>query len=141
MMSGRNVILRLALAVTALVAVACAAHSDVVRGYVSVPAGTSEPISFTVDSIDFRKDLTRVYGKITGLPHTSNRIDDATLYTPSGNHEATDIDGVDFRRYFQWEDEGEILLEIDFPRAKAPTAIGFTTVRGKATFNIARKAL
>ncbi|MDE6581482.1 MAG: hypothetical protein K2K47_03025 [Duncaniella sp.] len=137
MIAGRNVILRLALAVAALVTVACAAHSGVVRGYVSAPAGISEPVAFTVDSIDFRKDLTRVYGKLTGEPHTSNRIDDAMLYTPSGNYEATDIDGVDFRRYFQWEDEGVILLEIDFPRAKSPSAIGFTTVRGKAKINIA----
>lgn len=136
-MTRRNVLLRLALAFAGLVAVACVAHSSVVRGYVSVPAGISEPIAFTVDSIDFRKDLTRVYGKFTGTPHTSNRIDNATLYTPSGAYEATDIDGVDFRRYFQWEDEGEILVEIDFPRVKAPNAIGFSTVRGKATINIA----
>lgn len=137
MTTRHNVIFRLALAVAALVVVACVAHSKVVRGYVSAPAGPAEPIAFTVDSIDFRKDLTRVYGKLTGTPHTSNRIDDAMLYTPSGVSEAIDIDGVDFRRYFQWEDEGEISVEIDFPRSPAPNAISFTTVRGKATVNIA----
>ncbi|MBD5344973.1 MAG: hypothetical protein HDR90_08335 [Bacteroides sp.] len=137
MSTRRNVILRLALAVAALVAVACTAHSRVVRGYVSAPAGASEPIAFTVDSIDFRKDLTRVYGRLTGAPHTSNRIDDATLYTPAGAFEATDIDGVDFRRYFQWEDDGEIAIEIDFPRVKSVKTVTFTTVRGKATINIA----
>ncbi len=136
-MTGRNVILRLVLAVAALVTVACAAHSRVVRGYKSAPAGTSEPVEFAVDSIDFRKDLTRVYGRLIGKPHTSNRIDDATLLTPAGAYEATDIDGVDFRRYFQWEDDGVILLEIDFPRSKNPRAIEFVTVRGKATVNIA----
>ncbi|MBD5252939.1 MAG: hypothetical protein HDS51_01755 [Barnesiella sp.] len=134
---SRNVLLRLTLAVAALVAMACTAYSGVKRNYVSAPAGASEPIAFTVDSIDFRKDLTRVYGRLTGAPHTSNRIDDATLYTPAGAFEATDIDGVDFRRYFQWEDDGEIAIEIDFPRVKSVKAVTFTTVRGKATINIA----
>ena len=35
--------------------------------------------------------------------------------------DASDIDGVDFRRWFQWEDDGLIPLEIDLPPMK-PTA-------------------
>lgn len=68
------------------------------------------------DSIDFRSDLTRVYGRLIGTPHTSHRIDGVKM-TPGGVY-ATDIDGVDFKRYFQWEDDGEIAVEIDFPAMK-----------------------
>ncbi len=132
--------LRPVAAAAALILVAAAGHGRVYRDYVTAPAGPSEPVTFTVDSIDFRSDLTRVYGKVTGLPHTSNRIDGATLVTPAGACQATDIDGIDFRRYFQWEDDGVILVEIDFPRAKDASAIGFVTVRGEAKFNIVRKA-
>ena len=31
---------------------------------------------------------------------------------------STDIDGVDMKRYFQWEDENYIEVEIDFPPMK-----------------------
>lgn len=119
--------------------VASAANSAVVKGYRSTPATTTEPLAFTVDSIDYRKDLTRVYGRLTGRPHTSQRIDDARILSSSGEMEATDIDGVDFQRYFQWEDDGVILLEIDFPPLKNPSALTFETVRGKSTINISRK--
>lgn len=82
-----------------------------VRHYNSVSDGTP---SLTVDSIDYRKDLTRVYGHLSGTPHTSSRIDAVTLTADGKLRECSDIDGVDFNRYFQWEDDGKILIELDF---------------------------
>jgi len=77
------------------------------------------PFAVAVDSVEWRDDLTRVYCRITGHPHTSGRIDAVAMDIPGarGSHVASDIDGVDFRRYFQWEDDGVIVLEIDFPPA------------------------
>ncbi|MDE7125720.1 MAG: hypothetical protein K2O12_04485 [Muribaculaceae bacterium] len=68
-----------------------------------------------IDSVECRDDLTRVYCRIIGTPHTADRVDAVTLLTEKSTYEAVDIDGVDFKRYFQWEDEGYVPLEIDFP--------------------------
>ncbi|MCH5247584.1 MAG: hypothetical protein J1E99_05435 [Muribaculaceae bacterium] len=62
--------------------------------------------------------VTRVTCGIEGTPHTSDRIDSAVLSTGGRNYEATDIDGVDFQRYFQLEDEGVIQIDLDFPLCK-----------------------
>lgn len=76
-------------------------------------------LAFTADSIMFRNDVTRLYGKLKGMPHTSSRIDSLTMTLSGGNKTAsTDIDGVDMRRWFQWEDDGLIPVEIDFPPMK-----------------------
>lgn len=89
------------------------------------------PLSVKVDSVSLRSDLTRVYGKLIGAPHTSDRIDNAIIETGKKRYKATDIDGVDFRRYFQWEDEGLILVEIDFPpMKKAHGWLVLKTIRG-----------
>ena len=72
-------------------------------------------LTFKVDSVDYRSDLTRIYGKLIGRPHTSNRIDGVTALTSGSALTSTDIDGVDFHRYFQWEDDAIIPIELDFP--------------------------
>lgn len=100
---------------------------------------TTDPVlAMTVDSIDFRTDLTRVYGKLVGRPHTSHRVDDATLLSGKSSFKADDIDGVDFKRYFQWEDEGEILIEIDFPKMKRFNAaqLILVTPRGESVTSV-----
>ncbi len=123
---------RMAIAVVATVAVACGAQAKIVRNYKS---HSDDVMTFQVDSIDFRKDLTRVYGKVIGRPHTSHRIDGVTLNINNQTLVSDDIDGVDFKRYFQWEDDGFILLEIDFPatRPARNLNLNFNTVRGNAT--------
>ena len=70
----------------------------------NLTADCSGSIGFVADSIEYRPDVTRLYGKIKGRPHTANRID--TLYGTFGKirYLSTDIDGVDMKRYFQWED-------------------------------------
>lgn len=52
---------------------------------------------------------------IVGIPHTSQRIDGIDLVMGPKLVKATDIDGIDFERYFQFEDEGVQLIEVDFP--------------------------
>lgn len=93
-----------------------------------------------IDSVDFRADLTRVHCRVIGSPHTGHRIDGVTLTageSGSAVYPASDIEGVDFSRYFQWEDDGSIAVEIDF--APVPTGrqsqvgMSLTTVYGNVT--------
>lgn len=87
-------------------------------------------LTFLADSVDFRSDLTRVYGRLSGRPHTSNRIDFISVRPTEGKQsESTDIDGVDMKRWFQWEDDGIIPVEIDFP-AMSPQNNMVITVQG-----------
>lgn len=89
----------------------------------------SGPLGFKVTKIEFRSDLTRIYGRLNGRPHTSGRIDALTLTLPGGRAMAsTDIDGVDMKRYFQWEDENYIEVEIDFPPMKKPRRLTINVV-------------
>ena len=125
---------RISLLLSALLAVTFAIGAKVVR-----TTSTTDPVlAVTVDSIDFRPDLTRVYGKLTGRPHTSCRVDDATLLSGKKSLKANDIDGVDFKRYFQWEDEGEIVVEIDFPATKRfnVAQLVITTPRGESVTSV-----
>lgn len=87
--------------------------------------------------------IIRVKGSLIGDPHTSNRINSARLLVGHQSYAATDIDGVDFERYFQWEDDGIIPLEIDFaipegtkmPKLGKNASIIFTTVHGEYIFD------
>ena len=90
-----------------------------VSGFKSTKGESTGYITFRVTSIDYRPDLTRVYGTLVGRPHTSERIDELTIMTPGGKViSSTDIDGVDMKRWFQGEDDGAIEVEIDFPAMK-----------------------
>lgn len=112
---------------------ACASLSaKIVRNYSCTSDGV---LTFSVDSIDYRKDLTRVYGKVHGRPHTSHRIDEVKYLSAGNALTSTDIDGIDFRRYFQWEDDGQIPIEIDFPATAPDSGVQFlfTTARGQST--------
>lgn len=114
---------RFLLATTILSLALTSINAKVIRDYVSQ---SDEKLVFQVDSIDYRSDLTRVYGKLIGRPHTSNRIDGVTAVTSGSSLTSTDIDGVDFRRYFQWEEDGAIPVELDFPVMKGAQGIQFT---------------
>lgn len=126
------------------VAMACGSSSDVaapvarVVGYTS----TTDPVlAMVVDSVEYRSDLTRVYGKLVGRPHTSGRVDAASLLSGKSTWQATDIDGIDFKRYFQWEEDGEIFVEIDFPAVKPfkTAQLTLSTTRGESVTTIKRK--
>lgn len=123
--------------VVALFVAVMVAQAHVERKY---RTSSSQHINLVIDSIDYRQDLTRLYGKLIGSPHTSQRIDALTLSTANRTYTAVDIDGVDFKRWFQWEEDGIIAVEIDFD-AMAPVKHGVITVntpRGVDTMRIDR---
>lgn len=101
------------LAFTLLLCVA--SWSQRVRHYTTLSTGVVEAI---VDSIDFRPDLTRVYARLKGTPHTASRIDNIVMTSGSNELKMTDLDGVDPERWFQWEDSPYLPVEIDFPPVK-----------------------
>lgn len=100
--------------------------------------GSGGVFTLVIDSIDYRPDLTRVYCHINGTPNTAQRIDAVTLTNATRALAATDIDGVEMKHYFQFEEDGTLALEIDF----APTSvirrgsISFVTPLGTYTYNI-----
>lgn len=120
--------------------------AKVLKGYHTVVApGSHNDIVLVIDSIDFRSDLTRVYGHIDSRPNTSACINSFVLNADNTPFRATDIDGFDFERRFQWEETGVLPIEIDFPVIKGvrPTAslnIVAATDRGPYCWNITRKA-
>ncbi len=124
-----------ALALLMIVAVAAVCQAKVVKGFRTVPAVAAAParddakggLVLRIDSIDFRKDLTRVYCHVAGKPHPAHRIDAVTLTAGTRAMGATDIDGIELKQYFQFEDDGTIALEIDFP-ATATARKGSVTI-------------
>lgn len=59
---------------------------------------------------------TRISFELVSAPNTSSRIDSIAMINGAGRNLASDIDGVDFSRYFQWEEDGILKIEADFPR-------------------------
>ena len=134
--------------VAAFVAVVMAitAQAGIARAYETSTAFAADSVAaehafdVTVKSADFRKGLVRITCDIKGRPNTSHRID-AVALMPSGkiSHPASDIDGVEFKHYFQWEDNGVITIEIDFPvtyHYLRRFDLVFDTVYGKYTFQV-----
>ena len=80
-------------------------------------------LKIVTDSVDYRSDLTRYYVRLIGEPHTSQRIDRITLESAGVPFASTDIEGVDMERWFQWEEDGSIPVEIDFPAMKAAKTV------------------
>lgn len=90
-----------------------------------------------------RDGVTRIAFNLQGLPHTSNRIDDVILFIKGKSCHASDIDGVDFKRYFQWEEDGIIPIEVDFPKQKkfeSSDSVQFITVHGIYSSALGRAA-
>lgn len=92
--------------------------------------------SLAVSQIDFRHDLTRMCCTLSGRPNTACRIDSITL----DGTDATDLDGVDMGRYFQFEEDGLERLEIDFPpmAVKKHMTLVFITSAGRLVFKLKR---
>lgn len=90
-------------------------------------------INIIPDKVAKTDDGIRVSVCLIGIPHTSQRIDSVDLKVDKKIYPATDIDGVDFKRYFQFEDEGVITIEVDFPfKGTLPknSTLLFHTVKG-----------
>ncbi len=124
---------RLLLAMT-IALVSLPGWSKVVRKYTTECAGATAAV---IDSIDFRSDLTRVYARLKGTPHTSSRIDNITIQSGKTSLVMNDLDGVDAERWFQWEDTPYIPIEIDFAPMKyggAKVVFSVTGPRGISTW-------
>lgn len=126
-----------------IAAFAAAGSAKVVKGFRTAPASAvavsdaKGGMTLRVDSIDFRKDLTRAYCRISGKPHTAHRIDAVTLTAGTRVLAATDIDGIEMKHYFQFEDDGSIALEIDFPATASARkgSLTFVTPQGALTYS------
>lgn len=103
------------------------------------PTSKSRPRHYmrvTVDKVDNTNTdgVSRVSCSLVGIPHTSSRIDSVTAVIGNKIYKASDIDGVDFERYFQWEDEGVVPVDVDLKRTltfNPGDSIVFHTVHGK----------
>lgn len=135
------------LAVTFAASVTCvmALQARTLRGFTTSHAAVTDAregaggvLSLAIDSIDFRTDLTRVYGRIYGRPNTSQRIDAATLTVGRRSVSWTDVDGIEMKHYFQFEEDGMLPLEIDFPAvgASRKCSLTFVTSLGNYTYSL-----
>ncbi|MCX4258773.1 MAG: hypothetical protein OSJ34_03520 [Muribaculaceae bacterium] len=102
------------------------------------------PLHVRVDKINNSNldGVTRVCCTLTGNPNTSSRVDSCTLILGGQAYGSLDIDGVDFKRYFQWEEDGQIPVEVDFPRHtgfKPEDKIVFHTVSGDISTRLGDK--
>ena len=107
-------------------------------------SGQSELFQASVISIDNtnRDGVTRIGICLIGIPHTSCRIDSIKLIKRNGVYMASDIDGIDFGRYFQWEDDGMVEIEVDFPRQNVmpEDSVEFITVKGSVKHPVGKFA-
>lgn len=117
------------------------------RGYRVAQAFNSpmgvRSMGLEIDSIMFRDDVTRLYGKITGPRNTSMRIDKILMTAAGKKTESNDIDGFDYTRAFQWEEDGVIPVEIDFApmteRSAGSFVLSATTPKGIANWTVIKK--
>lgn len=134
----------------ACIALLCIAAKPVsktvtLRGY-RVAQGINTPqairnIGLEVDSVMFREDVTRVYGRITGPHNTSARIDRIELRNGNETYVSNDIDGFEYTRAFQWEEDGALPVEIDFaPIVSRPSIflINAQTPKGVCTWSVTK---
>ena len=93
-------------------------------------------INIIPDKVVKTDEGVRISVCVIGIPHTSQRIDGVDLVMGPKMVKATDIDGVDFERYFQFEDEGVVMIDLDFPfngTIPKTAQLVFHTVKGDVT--------
>ncbi len=93
-------------------------------------------INIIPDKVTKTDEGVRISLCLVGIPHTSQRIDSVDLRIGKQVYPANDIDGVDFKRYFQFEDEGVQTIEVNFPfKGVVPktATLDFHTVKGIIT--------
>lgn len=89
----------------------------------------------TVDSILLRDTVCRLYITLKQLPHTTLTLhDDWAIQDSTGRliGKVKEVDGVDFDRIFQFEDDSTINIEMDFP-ALPPSLNEFDLTGNRAT--------
>lgn len=131
------------LLIVMLMSVAFVCKSHVYTGWEGITEAlhTDNPVhnfDFEIDSIDFRKDLTRIYGRFIGTPHVGIKIKQILLTTNfNAQYFATDTDGFDLDKYFQFEETPTFNVEIDFePIQPIPwVEITFVTANGTIEYS------
>ena len=115
-------------------------------GYTCGPADNKPRhyMKVTVEKVDNANSdgVSRVSCSLIGVPHTSSRVDSVTAVIGGRTIKATDIDGVDFMRYFQWEDEGVVTVDVDLAKTRSflsGDSIKFHTVHGTYTAPLTKK--
>lgn len=84
---------------------------------------------FTVDSVDFRTDLTRVYGRFSGTPHVGVCVRQVIFTVPGKqNLMANDTDRFDLDKYFQFEEDPQFNAEMDFGPCTAADSFNLTFI-------------
>lgn len=73
-----------------------------------------------IDKVDNTNSdgVSRVSCSLVGIPHTSSRVDSVVATVGGKRLKSNDIDGIDFGRYFQWEDEGVIPVDVDIKKVR-----------------------
>ncbi|MCM1449930.1 MAG: hypothetical protein NC082_06280 [Clostridiales bacterium] len=99
------------------------------------PSQPRHHMKVVVEKVDNNNSdgVSRVSCTLMSIPHTSSRVDSVTALIDRHVYKATDIDGVDFERYFQWEDDGAVPVEVDLKRTlkfNEGDSIIFHTVHG-----------
>lgn len=137
----RSNLLKLALLLIATVSTAMCGQQKVTCSPIALK--TSEhSMTVRVTGLDNNNGsgVSRIAFELVSIPHTSSRIDSVTAVINGRRVVASDIDGVDFKCYFQWEDNGVIPVEVDFPRHDKfmPTdTVIFHTVHGNYSSSLA----
>jgi hypothetical protein len=73
---------------------------------------------------------------LVGIPTTSQHIDAVDLNVGTKVIKATDVDGIEFEKNFQFEDTGVQVIELDFPfKGQLPktATLTFHTAHGDIT--------
>lgn len=137
-----------ALVTVAVVAVSMEGKAQVVSGWVNTgeTLQTDAPahnFAFEVDSVDFRPDLTRIYGRFIGTPHVAINVKHILLASSNNKrYVADDTDGFDLNKYFQFEENPTFNVEIDFG-PMAPTegfSIKFVSANGGISYSYIHKS-
>lgn len=111
------------------------------KNYLTSSVNLKYECRVAVDSVVFTDEYTRLYGKLYGKPHTSCKIEDITICVEKTNYQASDVEGFDLKRWFQWEDSGIIPIEIDFSPMKATDnfTLTFSSSRQIMTWSVTNK--
>lgn len=104
----------------------------------SAPGSQKHFMQVRIEKVDNNNSdgVSRISCALVGIPHTSSRVDSVIAVVKGVKYKSTDIDGVDYGRYFQWEEDGVIPVDVDVKSIKRFTnrdSLKFYTVYGVFT--------
>jgi hypothetical protein len=93
-------------------------------------------INIIPDKVTPTDNGIRISVCLVGIPTTSQHIDAVDLNIGTKVIKATDVDGIEFEKTFQFEDTGVQVIELDFPfKGQLPktATLTFHTAQGDIT--------